>query len=351
MSSVPRVVLVVLDGFGERPETDGNAVRLARMPTFTKLYGTYPHVLIGASGNDVGLPDGQMGNSEVGHLNLGAGRIVYQDIVRIDKAIKDGSFYSNATLAATIDAAKASGGTLHLFGLTSPGNVHASLDHAYAVCEMAKRRGLSRVAWHAFLDGRDTPPKSAAGYLRDVGKRLARDRRRAAGVGGRPLLRDGPRQALGPGRGRVADVDARRWPARRRSGRRRRARLRQADRRIRHAAGEQEGRRRHQGRRRVFLLQLPLRPRAPADAGVPRQRRGLPALRSRAAAEARRVLDHDPLRREAGRAGGVSAPEPGDDPGRGAVEARRVAAAHRRDREVRARHLLLQRRRRAGVPW
>jgi 2,3-bisphosphoglycerate-independent phosphoglycerate mutase len=172
MSSVPRVVLVVLDGFGERPETDGNAVRIARMPTFTKLYGTYPHVLIGASGNDVGLPDGQMGNSEVGHLNLGAGRIVYQDIVRIDKAIKDDTLYSNATLAATIDAAKASGGTLHLFGLTSPGNVHASLDHAYAVCEMAKRRGLSRVAWHAFLDGRDTPPKSAAGYLRDVGKRL-----------------------------------------------------------------------------------------------------------------------------------------------------------------------------------
>jgi 2,3-bisphosphoglycerate-independent phosphoglycerate mutase len=178
MSSVRRVVLVVLDGFGERPETDGNAVRLARMPTFTKIYGSYPHVLIGASGNDVGLPDGQMGNSEVGHLNLGAGRIVYQDIVRIDKAIKDRSFFSNATLAATIDAAKASGGTLHLFGLTSPGNVHASLDHAYAVCEMAKQRGLTRVAWHAFLDGRDTPPKSAAGYLRDVSKRLA-----AIGVG------------------------------------------------------------------------------------------------------------------------------------------------------------------------
>jgi 2,3-bisphosphoglycerate-independent phosphoglycerate mutase len=101
-----------------------------------------------------------MGNSEVGHLNLGAGRIVYQDIVRIDKAIADGSFYENPTLIATIEAAKASGGTLHLFGLTSPGNVHASLDHAYAICELAKRRGLTRVAWHAFLDGRDTPPAS-----------------------------------------------------------------------------------------------------------------------------------------------------------------------------------------------
>jgi 2,3-bisphosphoglycerate-independent phosphoglycerate mutase len=173
MSDTPRVVLVVLDGFGERPESAGNAIRLAKMPRFARLYETSPWTLIGASGNDVGLPDGQMGNSEVGHLNLGAGRIVYQDIVRIDKSIKEGTFYANPTLLATIDAVKASGGTLHLFGLTSPGNVHASLEHAYAVCELAKRRGLTRVAWHAFLDGRDTPPASAAGYLRDVGKRLA----------------------------------------------------------------------------------------------------------------------------------------------------------------------------------
>src|SRR5438876_6947243 len=120
MSNVRRVLLVVLDGFGERPGTDGNAVRLARMPTFAKLYERYPHVLIGASGNDVGLPDGQMGNSEVGHLNLGAGRIVYQDIVRIDKAIADGAFYDNQTMVETVEAAKKSGGTLHIFGLTSP---------------------------------------------------------------------------------------------------------------------------------------------------------------------------------------------------------------------------------------
>src|SRR5215831_2554107 len=178
MSNVPRVVLVVLDGFGERPERDGNAVRLARTPTFDELYKKNPWTLIGASANDVGLPDGQMGNSEVGHLNLGAGRIVYQDIVRIDKAIKDGTFFNNEVLASTIDAAKASGGTLHLMGLTSPGNVHAALEHAYAVCEMAKRRGLTRVMWHAFLDGRDTPPKSAAGYLRNVEAKL-----REIGVG------------------------------------------------------------------------------------------------------------------------------------------------------------------------
>jgi len=172
MSKTPRVVLAILDGFGESPDEKGNAVRLARMPNFARLYQTSPWTLIGASAGDVGLPDGQMGNSEVGHLNMGAGRIVYQDIVRIDKSIKDGDFYSNPTLIAVVDAAKASGGTLHLLGLTSPGNVHASLEHAYAMCELAKRRGLTKVAWHAFLDGRDTPPKSAAGYLRQVGKRL-----------------------------------------------------------------------------------------------------------------------------------------------------------------------------------
>jgi len=135
------------------------------------FYRSHP-VLIGASGNDVGLPDGQMGNSEVGHLNLGAGRIVYQDIVRIDKAIDDGTFFANPVIAQTIDAVKSTGGTLHLLGLTSPGNVHAALEHAYAVCELSKRRGLTKIAWHAFLDGRDTPPKSAAGYLRGVAARL-----------------------------------------------------------------------------------------------------------------------------------------------------------------------------------
>jgi 2,3-bisphosphoglycerate-independent phosphoglycerate mutase len=173
MSKTRRVVLAILDGFGESPNQDGNAVRQARMPAFARLYETSPWTLIGASAGDVGLPDGQMGNSEVGHLNLGAGRIVYQDIVRIDKSIKDGDFYSNPTLTSLVDSVKASGGTLHLLGLTSPGNVHASLQHAYAVCELAKRRGFTKVAWHAFLDGRDTPPKSAAGYLRQVGQKLA----------------------------------------------------------------------------------------------------------------------------------------------------------------------------------
>src|SRR5580704_6720097 len=154
MSTPPRVVLVVLDGYGERAEKTGNAIRMARTLNFDRIYKSSPWTLIGASENDVGLPAGQMGNSEVGHLNLGAGRIVYMDVVRIDKAIADGAFFDNAVLAQTIDAVKKSGGTLHLVGLASPGNVHASLEHAYAACEMAKKRGLTKVVWHAFLDGR-----------------------------------------------------------------------------------------------------------------------------------------------------------------------------------------------------
>ncbi len=173
MSTPPRVVLVVLDGYGERADKTGNAIRMARTPNFDRIYKSWPWTLIGASENDVGLPVGQMGNSEVGHLNLGAGRIVYMDVVRIDKAIETGAFYDNAVLTKLVDGVKASGGTLHLFGLTSPGNVHAALEHAYAVCELAKRRGFTKVAWHAFLDGRDTPPKSAAGYLRQVSAKLA----------------------------------------------------------------------------------------------------------------------------------------------------------------------------------
>src|SRR4029079_9818719 len=158
MTKSPRVVLVVLDGFGERPQMDGNAIRLAKTPRLAKIYSDSSWTLIGASGNDVGLPEGEMRTSGVGHLSLGAVRIVYQDIVRIDRSVKDGTFYSNNVIAETIEAAKRSAGTLRLFGLTSPGNVRAALEHAAAVCETAKRRGLDRVMWHAFLDGRDTPP-------------------------------------------------------------------------------------------------------------------------------------------------------------------------------------------------
>ena len=171
---VKRTVLVVLDGFGERPETDGNAIRLARTPAFDALYREFPHTLINTSGLAVGLPEGQMGNSEVGHMNMGSGRIVYQELTRINKSIKDGDFFENRALVDAVDKAKASGKALHLLGLTSPGGVHSSLEHAYALVELAKRRGLERVYWHAFLDGRDTPPKSAASYLRQVERQLSK---------------------------------------------------------------------------------------------------------------------------------------------------------------------------------
>jgi 2,3-bisphosphoglycerate-independent phosphoglycerate mutase len=170
-----RTVLIVLDGFGERAARDGNAIRLARTPSFDAIYRDYPHTLVHTSGLAVGLPDGQMGNSEVGHMNMGSGRIVYQDLTRINKSIADGDFFDNAALVDAVDRAKASGGKLHLLGLTSPGGVHSSLEHAFAIVELARRRGLAadRILWHAFLDGRDTPPKSAAGFLRDVAARLA----------------------------------------------------------------------------------------------------------------------------------------------------------------------------------
>ena len=188
MSNSPRVVLVVLDGFGERPKRTATPSASRARPTFAAtLRDSYPHTLIGASGNDVGLPDGQMGNSEVGHLNLGAGRIVYQDIVRIDKAIKDGTFYSNDD--ADRDRSRPrrrAGGTLHLFGLTSPGNVHASLEHAYAVCELAKRRGL---------DARRRGTRSSTGATRRPRRRPATCATSASAAGGDRRRRAGRRRS------------------------------------------------------------------------------------------------------------------------------------------------------------
>src|ERR1700761_6597682 len=171
--TLKRTVLVVLDGFGERPDRDGNAIRLAKTPAFDRLYREYPHTLVNTSGLAVGLPEGQMGNSEVGHMNMGSGRIVYQDLTRINKAISDGDFFENHELVAAIESAKARGKALHLFGLTSPGGVHSSLEHAYAILELCKRRGLDKVYWHAFTDGRDTPPKSAAATLREIETKIA----------------------------------------------------------------------------------------------------------------------------------------------------------------------------------
>jgi 2,3-bisphosphoglycerate-independent phosphoglycerate mutase len=162
------VALVVLDGWGYRPETDGNAIALAETPTWDSLWDRGSRTLLEASGLRVGLPAGQMGNSEVGHLNLGAGRVVMQDLVRISSAIADGSFYTNPALVGACRQVKKIHGTLHLMGLIGSGGVHAIDTHLCALLDLACREGITRVAIHAFLDGRDTLPKSALGYMQEL---------------------------------------------------------------------------------------------------------------------------------------------------------------------------------------
>ncbi len=168
MSRPKPVLLLILDGWGHREETAHNAIALANVPNWRRLLAECPHTLVDTHGEFVGLPHGQMGNSEVGHMNIGSGRIVYQDLTRIDAAIGDGSFFANEALVGACEAAKASGGTLHVFGLLSPGGVHSHETHIRALLDLAKRRGVARVAVHAFLDGRDTPPRSAEPSLRSL---------------------------------------------------------------------------------------------------------------------------------------------------------------------------------------
>jgi 2,3-bisphosphoglycerate-independent phosphoglycerate mutase len=158
-------MLVILDGWGWREDPADNAVRQARTPAFDALWSSCPHGFLRTSGADVGLPDGQMGNSEVGHLNIGAGRVVYQDLTRIDHAIETGELAQNPVLGDAIAAAKDGGRALHVLGLLSPGGVHSHEKHIAALVEMAAARGVSRILVHAFLDGRDTPPRSAAASL------------------------------------------------------------------------------------------------------------------------------------------------------------------------------------------
>lgn len=165
MTKKKNVSLIILDGFGLREDGEGNAVQMASTPYIDSLLINYPNMKIGASGLHVGLPDGQMGNSEVGHLNLGAGRIVYQDLTRIDKSIADGDFFTNPVLLAAIKHAQDQGKKVHLMGLLSDGGVHSHQDHLYALLELAKNQGLNDVYVHAFLDGRDTAPNSGKGYL------------------------------------------------------------------------------------------------------------------------------------------------------------------------------------------
>ena len=171
--NITPVLLVVLDGFGYREDVDFNAIQVAHKPNWDALWRDYPHTLINASEKFVGLPSGQMGNSEVGHLNIGAGRTVYQDLSRVDVAIEDGSFYTNAALCQAVALARQNGSTLHIMGLLSPGGVHSHENHIFAMLEMAVRAGLEKVCLHAFLDGRDTPPRSATQSLQRLQEKCA----------------------------------------------------------------------------------------------------------------------------------------------------------------------------------
>lgn len=164
MSKKP-VMLMILDGFGIAPKSEGNAVSLAKKPNFDRLLEKYPHSELQASGLFVGLPDGQMGNSEVGHLNIGAGRIVYQELTRITKSIADGDFFTNESLVKAMENAKKTDGALHLMGLLSDGGVHSHIDHLKGLLEFAKKAGVQNVYVHAFMDGRDVPPSSGKEFI------------------------------------------------------------------------------------------------------------------------------------------------------------------------------------------
>jgi 2,3-bisphosphoglycerate-independent phosphoglycerate mutase len=189
------LVLIILDGWGYRAETKANAIALARKPTYDRLLREYPNTLIHTSGPFVGLPEGQMGNSEVGHLNIGAGRIVHMDITRIDQMIQNGEFFSHPVLLAAMKHARVGERRLHLFGLVSDGGVHSQQAHLYALLKMAKQNGVDRVFVHAFMDGRDTLPTNGAGYLEQLQQKMREyNSGRIATVNGRYYAMDRDRR-------------------------------------------------------------------------------------------------------------------------------------------------------------
>src|SRR5438477_9796218 len=171
MKNTP-LVLIILDGWGYRAETKANAIALARKPTYDLLLRDFPNTLVHTSGRHVGLPAGQMGNSEVGHLNIGAGRVVYMDITKIDVMIEKGELFSHPALLSAMKNARSGGRQLHLFGLLSDGGVHSHQTHLYALLRMAKQNGVERVFVHAFMDGRDTLPASGTGYIEQLQQKM-----------------------------------------------------------------------------------------------------------------------------------------------------------------------------------
>ena len=195
MSLKKPVVLTILDGWGYRPETFANAIALARKPTYDRLLGEFPNSLLHASDHFVGLPDGQMGNSEVGHLNIGSGRVVHMDITRIDDLIRSGEFFRHPVIVAALHHATEKGRALHLLGLLSDGGVHSQQEHLYALLRAAKQHGVERVFVHAFLDGRDTLPTSGVGYLEKLQQKISEiGVGKIASVGGRYYAMDRDRR-------------------------------------------------------------------------------------------------------------------------------------------------------------
>lgn len=170
-----KVVLAIMDGWGIREEKEGNAIKEANTPNFDMLCHEYPHTKIYADGEHVGLPQGQMGNSEVGHLNLGAGRIVFQELTRINNEIKNGNFFKNEAFLNAINHVKKNNSALHIYGLVSPGGVHSAMEHIFALIDLAKKENVKNLYVHAFLDGRDTPPQSAGEYIKQVEEKLAQN--------------------------------------------------------------------------------------------------------------------------------------------------------------------------------
>lgn len=185
-----KALLMILDGWGMGTHEKSNAIYSTPTPYWDSLLDTYPHSLLKACGEDVGLPDGQMGNSEVGHLNIGGGRVVYQDLVKINKAIENGSILENPAIIEAYSYAKKTGKGLHIMGLTSTGGVHSSMDHLYALCDIAKKYGLENVFVHCFMDGRDTDPESGKGFIADVEAHCAQSAGVVATVIGRYYAMD-----------------------------------------------------------------------------------------------------------------------------------------------------------------
>ena len=366
MSRPKPLILIILDGWGYRAETKANAIALARKPTYDRLLREYPNTLIHTSGPFVGLPEGQMGNSEVGHLNIGAGRIVHMDITRIDLMIQNGELFSHPVLLDAMKHARTGERRLHLFGLVSDGGVHSQQAHLYALLKMAKQNGLDRVFVHAFMDGRDTLPTNGAGYLEQLQQKMREyNCGKIATVNGRYYAMDRDRRweriakaynamvfADAEG-GKYADpVQGMKDSLQQGSDRRIRDSLR-----LYRQPGTGAGH--HSRRRLLHLLQLPRRPGSPDHARAHPQQRAERQGRQRSAGSGRSGCDdsarpraeesalrlHDAVRQEFQPAGGDSSGVDGEHSGQRDGRDEHAQPARRRDREVRARHLFFQRRR------